>query len=204
MPLSVLLASNLLSSLQGITGSGRQKFYCRLSKSLDKVKTAILLVPEFPDIQMTRRFVPDLVRSSIHSGLSNSEKFWRMAQRLKRSDAGCCWRSISYLCSTEKSRCHDYRWTQPATEQGGNPRCIAESRHGPSTISSLGPWLRRLELGGLEKVSINARLTQRANPLATCPEVPSDWLSGLYRAGMRRQTLLPLLKAIQDRLDKKN
>ena len=56
---------------------------------------------------------------------------------------------------------------------------------------------------GLEKVSTNTRLTQRANPLATIPEVQVIDFRDYIGQNETSNFTPPLLEAIKDRLDKK-
>lgn len=201
--------------LQGITGSGKTEVYLQIIQgALDKGKTAILLVPEISlTPQMTERFIArfgDKV-AILHSGLSNGEKYdeWR---KVERGDAQVVVGARSAIFAPLKNlgvMIIDEEH-EAAYKQDSNPRyharevAILRARYNQATLvlGSATPSLESRARAG-KGVYQHLRLTQRANPLATIPEVQVIDFRDYIGQNETSNFTPPLLEAIQDRLVKK-
>ena len=201
--------------LQGITGSGKTEVYLQIIQgALDKGKTAILLVPEISlTPQMTERFIARFGEkvAILHSGLSNGEKYdeWR---KVERGDAQVVVGARSAIFAPLKNlgiiiidEEHEASY-----KQGSNPRyharevAILRAQYNQATLV-LGSATPSLEsrARAWKGVYHHLRLTQRANPLATIPEVQVIDFRDYIGQNETSNFTPPLLEAIQDRLDKK-
>ena len=201
--------------LQGITGSGKTEVYLQIIQgALDKGKTAILLVPEISlTPQMTERFIArfgDKV-AILHSGLSNGEKYdeWR---KVERGDAQVVVGARSAIFAPLKNlgvmiidEEHEATY-----KQDSNPRyharevaiLRAQYNQAALVLGSATPSLESRARAG-KGVYQHLRLTQRANPLATIPEVQVIDFRDYIGHNETLNFTPPLLEAIQDRLAKK-
>ena len=201
--------------LQGITGSGKTEVYLQIIQgALDKGKTAILLVPEISlTPQMTERFIArfgDKV-AILHSGLSNGEKYdeWR---KVERGDAQVVVGARSAIFAPLKNlgvmiidEEHEATY-----KQDSNPRyharevaiLRAQYHQAALVLGSATPSLESRARAG-KGVYQHLRLTQRANPLATIPEVQVIDFRDYIGQNETSNFTPPLLEAIQDRLAKK-
>ena len=201
--------------LQGITGSGKTEVYLQIIQgALDKGKTAILLVPEISlTPQMTERFIArfgDKV-AILHSGLSNGEKYdeWR---KVERGDAQVVVGARSAIFAPLKNlgvmiidEEHEATY-----KQDSNPRyharevAILRAQYNQAVLvlGSATPSLESRARAG-KGVYQHLRLTQRANPLATIPEVQVIDFRDYIGQNETSNFTPPLLEAIQDRLAKK-
>ena len=201
--------------LQGITGSGKTEVYLQIIQgALDKGKTAILLVPEISlTPQMTERFIArfgDKV-AILHSGLSSGEKYdeWR---KVERGDAQVVVGARSAIFAPLKNlgvmiidEEHEATY-----KQDSNPRyharevaiLRAQYNQAALVLGSATPSLESRARAG-KGVYQHLRLTQRANPLATIPEVQVIDFRDYIGQNETSNFTPPLLEAIQDRLAKK-
>ena len=201
--------------LQGITGSGKTEVYLQIIQgTLDKGKTAILLVPEISlTPQMTERFIARFGEkvAILHSGLSNGEKYdeWR---KVERGDAQVVVGARSAIFAPLKNlgviiidEEHESSY-----KQDSNPRyharevAILRAQYNQASLvlGSATPSLESRARAG-KGVYQHLRLTQRANPLATIPEVQVIDFRDYIGQNETSNFTPPLLEAIQDRLDKK-
>ena len=201
--------------LQGITGSGKTEVYLQIIQgALDKSKTAILLVPEISlTPQMTERFIARFGEkvAILHSGLSNGEKYdeWR---KVERGDAQVVVGARSAIFAPLKNlgvmiidEEHEVSY-----KQDSNPRyharevaiLRAQYNQAALVLGSATPSLESRARAG-KGVYQHLRLTQRANPLATIPEVQVIDFRDYIGQNETSNFTPPLLEAIQDRLDKK-
>ena len=201
--------------LQGITGSGKTEVYLQIIQgTLDKGKTAILLVPEISlTPQMTERFIARFGEkvAILHSGLSNGEKYdeWR---KVERGDAQVVVGARSAIFAPLKNlgviiidEEHESSY-----KQDSNPRyharevAILRAQYNQASLvlGSATPSLESRARAG-KGVYQHLRLTQRANPLATIPEVQVIDFRDYIGQNKTSNFTPPLLEAIQDRLDKK-
>ena len=201
--------------LQGITGSGKTEVYLQIIQgALDKGKTAILLVPEISlTPQMTERFIARFGEkvAILHSGLSNGEKYdeWR---KVERGDAQVVVGARSAIFAPLKNlgvmiidEEHEATY-----KQDSNPRyharevAILRSQYNQAALvlGSATPSLESRARAG-KGVYQHLRLTQRANPLATIPEVQVIDFRDYIGQNETSNFTPPLLEAIQDRLAKK-
>lgn len=201
--------------LQGITGSGKTEVYLQIIQgALDKGKTAILLVPEISlTPQMTERFIARFGEkvAILHSGLSNGEKYdeWR---KVERGDAQVVVGARSAIFAPLKNlgvmiidEEHEASY-----KQDSNPRyharevaiLRAQYNQAALVLGSATPSLESRARAG-KGVYHHLRLTQRANPLATIPEVQVIDFRDYIGQNETSNFTPPLLEAIQDRLDKK-
>ena len=201
--------------LQGITGSGKTEVYLQIIQgALDKGKTAILLVPEISlTPQMTERFIARFGEkvAILHSGLSNGEKYdeWR---KVERGDAQVVVGARSAIFAPIKNlgviiidEEHEASY-----KQDSNPRyharevaiLRAQYNQAALVLGSATPSLESRARAG-KGVYQHLRLTQRANPLATIPEVQVIDFRDYIGQNETSNFTPPLLEAIKDRLDKK-
>ena len=201
--------------LQGITGSGKTEVYLQIIQgALDKGKTAILLVPEISlTPQMTERFIARFGEkvAILHSGLSNGEKYdeWR---KVERGDAQVVVGARSAIFAPLKNlgvmiidEEHEATY-----KQDSNPRyharevaiLRAQYNQAALVLGSATPSLESRARAG-KGVYQHLRLTQRANPLATIPEVQVIDFRDYIGQNETSNFTPPLLDAIQDRLAKK-
>ena len=201
--------------LQGITGSGKTEVYLQIIQGvLDKGKTAILLVPEISlTPQMTERFIARFGEkvAILHSGLSNGEKYdeWR---KVERGDAQVVVGARSAIFAPLKNlgvmiidEEHEATY-----KQDSNPRyharevaiLRAQYNQAALVLGSATPSLESRARAG-KGVYQHLRLTQRANPLATIPEVQVIDFRDYIGQNETSNFTPPLLEAIQDRLAKK-
>jgi len=201
--------------LQGITGSGKTEVYLQIIQgALDKGKTAILLVPEISlTPQMTERFIARFGEkvAILHSGLSNGEKYdeWR---KVERGDAQVVVGARSAIFAPLKNlgvmiidEEHEATY-----KQDSNPRyharevAILRAQYNQAVLvlGSATPSLESRARAG-KGVYQHLRLTQRANPLATIPEVQVIDFRDYIGQNETSNFTPPLLEAIQDRLAKK-
>ena len=201
--------------LQGITGSGKTEIYLQIIQgALDKGKTAILLVPEISlTPQMTERFIARFGEkvAILHSGLSNGEKYdeWR---KVERGDAQVVVGARSAIFAPLKNlgvmiidEEHEATY-----KQDSNPRyharevaiLRAQYNQAALVLGSATPSLESRARAG-KGVYQHLRLTQRANPLATIPEVQVIDFRDYIGQNETSNFTPPLLEAIQDRLAKK-
>ena len=201
--------------LQGITGSGKTEVYLQIIQgTLDMGKTAIVLVPEISlTPQMTERFIArfgDKV-AILHSGLSNGEKYdeWR---KVERGDAQVVVGARSAIFAPLKNlgviiidEEHEASY-----KQDSNPRyhardvalLRAQYNQAALVLGSATPSLESRARAG-KGVYQHLRLTQRANPLASIPEVQLIDFRDYIGQNETSNFTPPLIEAIQDRLDKK-
>ena len=201
--------------LQGITGSGKTEVYLQIIQgALDMGKTAIVLVPEISlTPQMTERFIArfgDKV-AILHSGLSNGEKYdeWR---KVERGDAQVVVGARSAIFAPLKNlgviiidEEHETSY-----KQDSNPRyhardvalLRAQYNQAALVLGSATPSLESRARAG-KGVYQHLRLTQRANPLASIPEVQLIDFRDYIGQNETSNFTPPLIEAIQDRLDKK-
>lgn len=201
--------------LQGITGSGKTEVYLQIIQgALHKGKTAILLVPEISlTPQMTERFIArfgDKI-AILHSGLSNGEKYdeWR---KVERGDAQVVVGARSAIFAPLKNlgvmiidEEHEASY-----KQDSNPRyharevaiLRAQYNQAALVLGSATPSLESRARAG-KGVYQHLRLTQRANPLATIPEVQVVDFRDYIGQNETTTYTPPLLEAIQERLDRK-
>ena len=201
--------------LQGITGSGKTEVYLQIIQgALNKGKTAILLVPEISlTPQMTERFIARFGEkvAILHSGLSNGEKYdeWR---KVERGDAQVVVGARSAIFAPLKNlgvmiidEEHEATY-----KQDSNPRyharevaiLRAQYNQAALVLGSATPSLESRARAG-KGVYQHLRLTQRANPLATIPEVQVIDFRDYIGQNETSNFTPPLLEAIQDRLAKK-
>ena len=201
--------------LQGITGSGKTEVYLQIIKgALDMGKTAIVLVPEISlTPQMTERFIArfgDKV-AILHSGLSNGEKYdeWRKVERGDaqvvvgaRSAVFAPLKNLGVIIIDEEH--------EASYKQDSNPRyhardvalLRAQYNQAALVLGSATPSLESRARAG-KGVYQHLRLTQRANPLASIPEVQLIDFRDYIGQNETSNFTPPLIEAIQDRLDKK-
>ena len=201
--------------LQGITGSGKTEVYLQIIQgALDKGKTAILLVPEISlTPQMTERFIARFGEkvAILHSGLSNGEKYdeWR---KVERGDAQVVVGARSAIFAPLKNlgvmiidEEHEATY-----KQDSNPRyharevaiLRAQYNQAALVLGSATPSLESRARAG-KGVYQHLRLTQRANPLASIPEVQVIDFRDYIGQNETSNFTPPLLEATQDRLAKK-
>ena len=201
--------------LQGITGSGKTEVYLQIIKgALDMGKTAIVLVPEISlTPQMTERFIARFGEqvAILHSGLSNGEKYdeWR---KVERGDAQVVVGARSAIFAPLKNlgviiidEEHEASY-----KQDSNPRYHARDvallrakyNQAALVLGSATPSLESRARAG-KGVYQHLRLTQRANPLASIPEVQLIDFRDYIGQNETSNFTPPLIEAIQDRLDKK-
>lgn len=201
--------------LQGITGSGKTEVYLQIIQgALDKGRTAILLVPEISlTPQMTERFIARFGEkvAILHSGLSNGEKYdeWR---KVERGDAQVVVGARSAIFAPLKNlgvmiidEEHEATY-----KQDSNPRyharevaiLRAQYNQAALVLGSATPSLESRARAG-KGVYQHLRLTQRANPLATIPEVQVIDFRDYIGQNETSNFTPPLLEAIQNRLAKK-
>ena len=201
--------------LQGITGSGKTEVYLQIIQgALDKGKTAILLVPEISlTPQMTERFIARFGEqvAILHSGLSNGEKYdeWR---KVERGDAQVVVGARSAIFAPLKNlgvmiidEEHEATY-----KQDNNPRyhardvAILRAKYNQAALvlGSATPSLESRARAG-KGVYQHLQLTQRANPLATIPDVQVIDFRDYIGQNETSNFTPPLLEAIQDRLYKK-
>ena len=201
--------------LQGITGSGKTEVYLQIIQgALDMGKTAIVLVPEISlTPQMTERFIArfgDKV-AILHSGLSNGEKYdeWR---KVERGDAQVVVGARSAIFAPLKDlgviiidEEHEASY-----KQDSNPRyhardvalLRAQYNQAALVLGSATPSLESRARAG-KGVYQHLRLTKRANPLASVPEVQLIDFRDYIGQNETSNFTPPLIEAIQDRLAKK-
>ena len=201
--------------LQGITGSGKTEVYLQIIQgALDMGKTAIVLVPEISlTPQMTERFIArfgDKV-AILHSGLSNGEKYdeWRKVERGEaqvvvgaRSAIFAPLKNLGVIIIDEEH--------EASYKQDSNPRyhardvaiLRAQYNQAALVLGSATPSLESRARAG-KGVYQHLRLTQRANPLASIPEVQVIDFRDYIGQNETSNFTPPLIEAIQDRLDKK-
>ena len=201
--------------LQGITGSGKTEVYLQIIQgALDMGKTAIVLVPEISlTPQMTERFIARFGEqvAILHSGLSNGEKYdeWR---KVERGDAQVVVGARSAIFAPLKNlgviiidEEHEASY-----KQDSNPRYHARDvallrakyNQAALVLGSATPSLESRARAG-KSVYQHLRLTQRANPLASIPEVQLIDFRDYIGQNETSNFTPPLIEAIQDRLDKK-
>ena len=201
--------------LQGITGSGKTEVYLQIIQgALDMGKTAIVLVPEISlTPQMTERFIArfgDKV-AILHSGLSNGEKYdeWRKVERGEsqvvvgaRSAIFAPLKNLGVIIIDEEH--------EASYKQDSNPRyhardvaiLRAQYNQAALVLGSATPSLESRARAG-KGVYQHLRLTQRANPLASVPQVQLIDFRDYIGQNETSNFTPPLIEAIQDRLDKK-
>ena len=201
--------------LQGITGSGKTEVYLQIIQgALDMGETAIVLVPEISlTPQMTERFIArfgDKV-AILHSGLSNGEKYdeWRKVERGEaqvvvgaRSAIFAPLKNLGVIIIDEEH--------EASYKQDSNPRyhardvaiLRAQYNQAALVLGSATPSLESRARAG-KGVYQHLRLTQRANPLASIPEVQVIDFRDYIGQNETSNFTPPLIEAIQDRLDKK-
>lgn len=201
--------------LQGITGSGKTEVYLQIIQgALDMGKTAIVLVPEISlTPQMTERFIARFGEqvAILHSGLSNGEKYdeWR---KVERGDAQVVVGARSAIFAPLKNlgviiidEEHEASY-----KQDSNPRyhardvalLRAQYNQAALVLGSATPSLESRARAG-KGVYQHLRLTQRANPLASIPQVQLIDFRDYIGQNETSNFTPPLLEAIQDRLAKK-
>lgn len=201
--------------LQGITGSGKTEVYLQIIQgALDMGKTAIVLVPEISlTPQMTERFIARFGEkvAILHSGLSNGEKYdeWRKVERGEaqvvvgaRSAIFAPLKNLGVIIIDEEH--------EASYKQDSNPRyhardvaiLRAQYNQAALVLGSATPSLESRARAG-KGVYQHLRLTQRANPLASVPEVQLIDFRDYIGQNETSNFTPPLIEAIQDRLDKK-
>ena len=201
--------------LQGITGSGKTEVYLQIIQgALDMGKTAIVLVPEISlTPQMTERFIARFGEqvAILHSGLSNGEKYdeWRKVERGEaqvvvgaRSAIFAPLKDLGVIIIDEEH--------EASYKQDSNPRyhardvaiLRAQYNRAALVLGSATPSLESRARAG-KGVYQHLRLTKRANPLASVPEVQLIDFRDYIGQNETSNFTPPLIEAIQDRLDKK-
>ena len=201
--------------LQGITGSGKTEVYLQIIQgALDMGKTAIVLVPEISlTPQMTERFIARFGEqvAILHSGLSNGEKYdeWRKVERGEaqvvvgaRSAIFAPLKNLGVIIIDEEH--------EASYKQDSNPRyhardvalLRAQYNQAALVLGSATPSLESRARAG-KGVYQHLRLTQRANPLASVPEVQLIDFRDYIGQNETSNFTPPLIEAIQDRLAKK-
>ena len=201
--------------LQGITGSGKTEVYLQIIQgALDMGKTAIVLVPEISlTPQMTERFIARFGEqvAILHSGLSNGEKYdeWRKVERGEaqvvvgaRSAIFAPLKNLGVIIIDEEH--------EASYKQDSNPRyhardvaiLRAQYNRAALVLGSATPSLESRARAG-KGVYQHLRLTKRANPLASVPEVQLIDFRDYIGQNETSNFTPPLIEAIQDRLDKK-
>lgn len=201
--------------LQGITGSGKTEVYLQIIQgALDMGKTAIVLVPEISlTPQMTERFIARFGEkvAILHSGLSNGEKYdeWRKVERGEaqvvvgaRSAIFAPLKNLGVIIIDEEH--------EASYKQDSNPRyhardvaiLRAQYNQAALVLGSATPSLESRARAG-KGVYQHLRLTKRANPLASVPEVQLIDFRDYIGQNEASNFTPPLIEAIQDRLDKK-
>ena len=201
--------------LQGITGSGKTEVYLQIIQgALDMGKTAIVLVPEISlTPQMTERFIARFGEqvAILHSGLSNGEKYdeWRKVERGAaqvvvgaRSAIFAPLKNLGVIIIDEEH--------EASYKQDSNPRyhardvalLRAQYNQAALVLGSATPRLESRARAG-KGVYQHLRLTQRANPLASIPQVQLIDFRDYIGQNETSNFTPPLIEAIQDRLDKK-
>ena len=201
--------------LQGITGSGKTEVYLQIIQgALDMGKTAIVLVPEISlTPQMTERFIARFGEqvAILHSGLSNGEKYdeWR---KVERGDAQVVVGARSAIFAPLKDlgviiidEEHEASY-----KQDSNPRyhardvaiLRAQYNRAALVLGSATPSLESRARAG-KGVYQHLRLTKRANPLASVPEVQLIDFRDYIGQNETSNFTPPLIEAIQARLAKK-
>ena len=201
--------------LQGITGSGKTEVYLQIIQgALDMGKTAIVLVPEISlTPQMTERFIARFGEqvAILHSGLSNGEKYdeWRKVERGEaqvvvgaRSAIFAPLKNLGVIIIDEEH--------EASYKQDSNPRyhardvalLRAQYNQAALVLGSATPSLESRARAG-KGVYQHLRLTQRANPLASIPEIQLIDFRDYIGQNEASNFTPPLIEAIQDRLDKK-
>ena len=201
--------------LQGITGSGKTEVYLQIIQgALDMGKTAIVLVPEISlTPQMTERFIARFGEqvAILHSGLSNGEKYdeWRKVERGEaqvvvgaRSAIFAPLKDLGVIIIDEEH--------EASYKQDSNPRyhardvaiLRAQYNRAVLVLGSATPSLESRARAG-KGVYQHLRLTKRANPLASVPEVQLIDFRDYIGQNETSNFTPPLIEAIQDRLAKK-
>ena len=201
--------------LQGITGSGKTEVYLQIIQgALDMGKTAIVLVPEISlTPQMTERFIARFGEkvAILHSGLSNGEKYdeWRKVERGEaqvvvgaRSAIFAPLKNLGVIIIDEEH--------EASYKQDSNPRyhardvalLRAQYNQAALVLGSATPSLESRARAG-KGVYQHLRLTQRANPLASIPQVQLIDFRDYIGQNETSNFTPPLIEAIKDRLDKK-
>ena len=201
--------------LQGITGSGKTEVYLQIIQgALDMGKTSIVLVPEISlTPQMTERFIARFGEkvAILHSGLSNGEKYdeWRKVERGEaqvvvgaRSAIFAPLKNLGVIIIDEEH--------EASYKQDSNPRyhardvAILRAQYNQAALV-LGSATPSLESRARASKGVyqHLRLTQRANPLASIPEVQVIDFRDYIGQNETSNFTPPLIEAIQDRLDKK-
>lgn len=201
--------------LQGITGSGKTEVYLQIIQgALDMGKTAIVLVPEISlTPQMTERFIARFGEqvAILHSGLSNGEKYdeWRKVERGEaqvvvgaRSAIFAPLKDLGVIIIDEEH--------EASYKQDSNPRyhardvaiLRAQYNRAALVLGSATPSLESRARAG-KGVYQHLRLTKRANPLASVPEVQLIDFRDYIGQNETSNFTPPLIEAIQDRLAKK-
>ena len=201
--------------LQGITGSGKTEVYLQIIQgALDMGKTAIVLVPEISlTPQMTERFIARFGEqvAILHSGLSNGEKYdeWRKVERGEaqvvvgaRSAIFAPLKDLGVIIIDEEH--------EASYKQDSNPRYHARDvailrvqyNRAALVLGSATPSLESRARAG-KGVYQHLRLTKRANPLASVPEVQLIDFRDYIGQNETSNFTPPLIEAIQDRLAKK-
>ena len=201
--------------LEGVTGSGKTEVYLKvIEEALGQGKTSIMLVPEISlTPQVTDRFISrfgDKV-AILHSGLSDGEKYdeWR---KVERGDAQVVVGARSAIFAPLKNlgviiidEEHEASY-----KQDSNPRyharevaiLRAQYNQAALVLGSATPSLESRARAG-KGVYQHLRLSQRANPLATIPEVQVIDFRDYIGQNETSNFTPPLLEAIKERLDKK-
>ena len=200
--------------LQGITGSGKTEVYLQIIQgALDMGKTAIVLVPEISlTPQMTERFIArfgDKV-AILHSGLSNGEKYdeWRKVERGEaqvvvgaRSAIFAPLKNLGVIIIDEEHEASYKQESNPRYHARDVAILRAQYNQAALVLGSATPSLESRARAG-KGVYQHLRLTQRANPLASIPEVQLIDFRDYIGQNETSNFTPPLVEAIQDRLDK--
>ena len=201
--------------LQGITGSGKTEVYLQIIQgALDMGKTAIVLVPEISlTPQMTERFIArfgDKV-AILHSGLSNGEKYdeWRKVERGDaqvvvgaRSAIFAPLKDLGVIIIDEEHEASYKQDSKPRYHARDVAILRAQYNQAALVLGSATPSLESRARAG-KGVYQHLRLTKRANPLASVPEVQLIDFRDYIGQNETSNFTPPLIEAIQDRLDKK-
>ena len=177
-------------------------------------KTAIVLVPEISlTPQMTERFIArfgDKV-AILHSGLSNGEKYdeWRKVERGEaqvvvgaRSAIFAPLKNLGVIIIDEE---HEASYKQDSILVTMLEMWLfyeAQYNQAALVLGSATPSLESRARAG-KGVYQHIRLTQRANPLASIPEVQLIDFRDYIGQNEASNFTPPLIEAIRDRLDKK-
>lgn len=201
--------------LEGITGSGKTEVYLHLiAKTLALGKTAIVLVPEIAlTPQMTNRFISRFGQqvAIMHSGLSDGEKFdeWRRIKSAKakvvvgaRSAIFAPLENIGTIIIDEEHEASYKQESSPRYHARDVALLRANYHKAVLLLGSATPSIESRARASRDVYHF-LRLTHRANPHASIPQVEVvDFRDYLGQQEVSNFTP-PLLDKIKERLERK-